>query len=224
MPDEPEAPSGPPPYPGPSSPPPESGPPRYPGGGAPDSWYEPPRQPGGGPGGYYYPPGSPPPGPYGAPPSGGPGGPGTAVYASYLARVGGLLLDSILLSLVSLLYLLPAHALRTTHTVVNGVSTAHLNLPPGTVIVTLIIGALYAGLMIGLRGQTLGMMAVRVRAVDAATGQLIGVPRAIGRDLFERLLGFLFFFPLALDLLFPLWDRRRQTLHDKVTNTVVVRA
>jgi uncharacterized RDD family membrane protein YckC len=78
--------------------------------------------------------------------------------------------------------------------------------------------------MIGLRGQTLGMMVVRVRAVDASSGQLIGVPRAIGRDLFERLLGFLFFLPLLVDLLFPLWDPRRQTLHDKVTNTVVIRA
>lgn len=210
MPDESESPSGLPPYPGTAPPPPP-----YPGGSSgPDAWYQPPHQGPGGPGGYYYPPGSPPPGGSGLPPDG--AGRGTALYAGYLARVGGLILDSILLSVVSLIYLLPDHAFRTTN--------SRVHLPPGTVVVTLLIGALYAGLMIGLRGQTLGMMAVRVRAVDATTGQLIGVWRAIGRDLLERLLGFLFFLPLVLDLLFPLWDPRRQTLHDKATNTVVVRA
>jgi uncharacterized RDD family membrane protein YckC len=74
------------------------------------------------------------------------------------------------------------------------------------------------------RGQTLGMMAVRARAVDMATGGPIGYGRAFGRALFEYVLLFLFVFPWVIDMLFPLWDGRRQTLHDKVTNTVVVRA
>ena len=63
----------------------------------------------------------------------------------------------------------------------------------------------------------------RIKAIDANTGNLIGFGRALGRDLFERLLGFLLFIPLVIDLLFPAWDPRRQTLHDKVTNTVVIK-
>jgi len=30
------------------------------------------------------------------------------------------------------------------------------------------------------------------------------------------------FFPWVLDVLFPLWDAKNQTLHDKVAGTVVI--
>jgi len=33
----------------------------------------------------------------------------------------------------------------------------------------------------------------------------------------------LFFIPWVIDMLFPIWDSRNQTLHDKVSNTVVVK-
>jgi uncharacterized RDD family membrane protein YckC len=137
--------------------------------------------------------------------------------------VGGAVLDQIIISVVSLLYLLPSHAFKRTHELVNGRDTLHFHVSGGGVIVLLVLGALYSGLLIGLRGQTVGMMAARIRAVDVSTGGLIGFPRAVGRDLFERLLGALFVIPLIIDLLFPLWDPKRQTLHDKVTNSVVVR-
>ncbi len=68
------------------------------------------------------------------------------------------------------------------------------------------------------------MMAVRAKAVDAAGGGPIGHARALGRVLFEYLLFVLLFAPWVLDMLFPLWDPRRQTLHDKITNTVVIKA
>jgi uncharacterized RDD family membrane protein YckC len=231
---EPEGPSGPPKYPG-NAPPSYPGSPPPPGQGAPqaDPWYAPPAQPGA-----YYPPGSPPPGQWGpgsgyGPPGGygspagyGPpqGYPGAAAYAGYWARVGGAVLDTIIISIASLVYLLPAHAFRTTHVLVNGRDTLHFNLGGAGLVLLLVLGALYSGLMIGLRGQTLGMMAARVKAVDGTTGGLIGFWRAVGRDLFERVLGALFLIPLIIDLLFPVWDPRRQTLHDKATNTVVIRA
>jgi len=213
--DPPGAPPGPPRYPG-------TAPPPYPGGGGapppgPDPWYTPPGQPGG-----YSPPGSPP--GWSPSPQGFDSYAGGAPYAGYWSRVGGAVIDSILIWLASLIFLLPTHALRGMHDT-NG-TTHHFRfaISTGGVLVLLVIGALYAGFMIGLRGQTLGMMALRIKAVDATTGGLIGFPRALGRDLFERLLGVLFVIPLIVDLLFPVWDPRRQTLHDKVVNSVVIRA
>ncbi|HUA95012.1 MAG TPA: RDD family protein, partial [Acidimicrobiales bacterium] len=176
--------------------------------GSPDPWYRPPPPSRPAPGGYYYPPGSPPPGAGqwgGAGYGPGANAPGYVPYAGYWARVGGLLIDGILVYVASLVYLLPAHAIRSTNTDVNGTVTAHLHVNPGGVVVPLVIGLLYTGLMIGMRGQTLGMMAVRVRATDAQSGQLIGFWRAVGRDLVGRVFSFLII-PAIIDLLCPLWD------------------
>jgi uncharacterized RDD family membrane protein YckC len=67
------------------------------------------------------------------------------------------------------------------------------------------------------------MMAVCVRAVSARDGAPIGFGRAVGRAAFEYLMAILLFIPWIVDMLFPLWDPRNQTLHDKVTDTVVVK-
>jgi len=104
----------------------------------------------------------------------------------------------------------------------NGQVTYHFYFS-GVYFILVLLGALYPAFMIGLLGQTLGMMVARIKAVDATTGGLIGFWRALGRDLFERLLQFLLVIPVIIDLLFPAWDPRRQTLHDKVTNTVVIK-
>lgn len=219
----PDTPSGPPPYPG-------QPPPAYPGSPPPgalprDDWYTQPGQQQGG----YYPPGTTPPGRWDSPsfqqaPYGGPGGAfAGAPYAGWWVRVAGTIIDGILISLVSSIYLLPSHAFRSMNSTTNGTNHLRFALDTRGLVVIFAVGALYAGLMIGLGGQTVGMMAVRVRAVDAQTGGPIGFWRAVGRDLLERVLGFLLFIPLVIDLLFPLWDPRHQTLHDKATNTVVIR-
>ena len=221
-PDAPSPPPGPPPY--PSAPPPSA--PPYP--GAPPPYAPPPTSyppPGGG----YYPPGG------GMPPAGtvppdwmaavgpnyGPLGqgvyPGASPYASYWARVGGFLIDGVIIFAVSAVILALDHGYHM-HTA-NG----RLRVAPGTELVLLLLGALYASLLIGLRGQTVGMMAVRIKAVDANTGGLIGFWRALGRDLFERLLVIVLFIPWLIDVLFPAWDPMRQTLHDKVVSSVVIK-
>ncbi|MGH8996799.1 MAG: RDD family protein [Acidimicrobiales bacterium] len=215
----PDGPSGPPPYPGQAPPPypgsaPPSAPPR-------DDWYTAPgRQQGA-----YYPPGTTPPGQWGGQPGYGAAQAGFAgaPYAGWWVRVAGTIIDGILISLVSSIYLVPSHAFRSMHSTTNGIDHARFAVDTRGLIVIIVVSALYSGLMIGLRGQTLGMMAVRVRAVDAQTGGTIGLWRAVGRDLLERVLGFLLFIPLVIDLLYPLWDPRHQTLHDKATNTVVIR-
>ena len=73
------------------------------------------------------------------------------------------------------------------------------------------------------------MMAAGVRAVRAETFEVLGYGRALGRAVVEgffrvlSLLSVLLGVVWLLDMLFPLWDRRRQTLHDKVAGSVVLR-
>jgi uncharacterized RDD family membrane protein YckC len=97
-------------------------------------------------------------------------------------------------------------------------------------LITGVLYILYGTLLCGsARGQTVGMMAVGVRAVRDGSLDVLGYGRALARAVFEgvlRLLELLFFLlgvVWVLDMLFPLWDKKRQTLHDKVAGSVVLR-
>jgi uncharacterized RDD family membrane protein YckC len=81
---------------------------------------------------------------------------------------------------------------------------------------------LYTWLMHGRYGQTLGKMAVGIKVVRGADGGRVSYARAFGRALAESALGF-GTLPLVLSYFWPLWDRRRQALHDKIAGTTVVR-
>jgi uncharacterized RDD family membrane protein YckC len=140
--------------------------------------------------------------------------------------VGAWLIDWVITSVIGAIVLLPIHAVHQVNTSVVGSQRSSLGLTvtrQGFLLSVLIV-LIYSTAFIGSsRGQTIGMMAVGARAVDAVTGTPIGHARALGRALVEYLLLFLLVIPWVLDMLFPLWDPRRQTLHDKATNTVVVK-
>ena len=78
-------------------------------------------------------------------------------------------------------------------------------------------------------GQTFGkqLLGIRVQRVDGAP---VTAGTALLREFVAKglvigtLSSFLFFIPLLLDCLWPLWDNRGQALHDKLASTVVVRA
>jgi uncharacterized RDD family membrane protein YckC len=82
--------------------------------------------------------------------------------------------------------------------------------------------SLYAWLMVGAWGQTLGKMAVGIKVVQGSDAGRVSYLRALGRAASTWLLGLLFF-PILLAYLWPLWDRRNQTLYDKMAGTIVVR-
>jgi uncharacterized RDD family membrane protein YckC len=86
----------------------------------------------------------------------------------------------------------------------------------------LFLPSLYQWFMVGAWGQTLGKMALRVRVVRGEDAGRVGYPRALGRVASTWALGF-FVVPLLLAFLWPLWDKRNQTLYDKMVNTIVVR-
>ena len=69
------------------------------------------------------------------------------------------------------------------------------------------------------RRQSVGQRAVALRVADIRTGRPIGGWRAFERQL-AKLVSLI---PLGLGFLWMLWDPRRQTWHDKIAGTVVVR-
>lgn len=73
---------------------------------------------------------------------------------------------------------------------------------------------------LGRRGTTWGRTIVKIRVVDISTGEPIGIPRALGRTLFANLVSANVFY---LGYLWMLWDKDRQTWHDKLTRSTVVR-
>lgn len=154
-----------------------------------------------------------------------------ASYATWAVRLGGYLIDAVIFAVVLVVLVL---LFRHTHAL-----DAHLMARRGTrrrtfsTVPFLITGGLFIAygtvLCGGPRGQTLGMMAVGVRAVGDEGGGPLGYGRGFARALVEgilRLVNLLFFLLgliWILDMLFPLWDKKRQTLHDKVVGSVVIR-
>jgi uncharacterized RDD family membrane protein YckC len=85
---------------------------------------------------------------------------------------------------------------------------------------TLLVG-LYNGVyLIAQRGSSIGQGLMNIKVVDA-NGNLLTQGAAFIRLLVRAVLGFVPLLPL-LDLLWPLWDARGQTLHDKAVNCYVV--
>lgn len=102
------------------------------------------------------------------------------------------------------------------------------------VLAGLVVQGLYMiKLTSSVRGQTIGNRVAHTRVRDASTGDQITNIQALKRWGFITVLtlpvisgvgaGFIVYLVLALvDNLWPLFDKRNQTLHDKVAKTIVV--
>jgi uncharacterized RDD family membrane protein YckC len=71
-----------------------------------------------------------------------------------------------------------------------------------------------------LAGQSIGNKILGIRVLDADSGGSLPYVRAFVR----ALMSYVSAIPLLLGYLWMLWDGRRQTWHDKVANSLVVRA
>ena len=67
-------------------------------------------------------------------------------------------------------------------------------------------------------GQTVGKKVLNIRVIDFRTGGALGYSKAFVRQLVKVVSAI----PCALGYLWMLWDREKQTWHDKVATTVVV--
>ena len=97
----------------------------------------------------------------------------------------------------------------------------------GSILLGFVVAAVgatvYFTVFVGRNGQTLGkrVLGIAVRDAHDAT-QPIGYWRALARVLVFGLLWVLYWVPGIIDALWPLWDGRRQSLHDKIVRSVVV--
>jgi uncharacterized RDD family membrane protein YckC len=166
-------------------------------------------------------------------PGGGPPASGEAPYATWGIRVGGYLIDTVIfLVVLVVLFILFRHSnTLEVHLMArrgSGTKRRHFSTVP--FLITGVLYIVYGTVLCGSsRGQTVGMRAVGVRAVREGSLGTLGYGRALARAVVEgvlRLVDLLFFLlglVWVLDMLFPLWDKKRQTLHDKVAGSVVLR-
>lgn len=143
----------------------------------------------------------------------------TLVLASWPRRAVALLLDGAILAAVVVATILVAGV------PLEDVNTTVLEGDTFTVILLFVVPeAIYDTFFIGSRGQTPGKQALGIKVVGADDRRSqIGYQRAFNRWLFTALLWALFTAPGVVDHLWPLRDKRRQTFHDKLARSVVVR-
>jgi uncharacterized RDD family membrane protein YckC len=141
--------------------------------------------------------------------------------AGFWIRFGGALIDGILLGIV------------------NQIVGAATNSSIASII-ALVISAGYFIYFHSSGGQSLGQKAVKVKVIDQANGGLLDTTRAGTRWLvaniasfgfllvillggFGVVLGLIIAFASLLGYLWMLWDPNKQTWHDKVAKSVVVK-
>jgi uncharacterized RDD family membrane protein YckC len=146
-----------------------------------------------------------------------------AGYATWATRAMGFIIDSLLVGAgMAVLYVVLAGFLTSVAALggrhaAGGMCCMFLLLFP---LATLLVG-LYNGVyLIALRGASIGQGLMNIKVVDA-NGNLLTQGTAFVRLVVRAVMGFVPLLPM-LDLLWPLWDVRAQTLHDKAVNCYVV--
>jgi uncharacterized RDD family membrane protein YckC len=133
-------------------------------------------------------------------------------YAGFWARVGAALIDTVLVSfltipLVSLIY--------------GSDDEASVLLFRGTadLLISFVLPALAVVAFWVARGATPGKMAISAQVVDARTGNKPSTGQAIGRYLGY----YVSTIPFCLGLIWVAFDPKKQGWHDKLAGTVVIR-
>lgn len=132
--------------------------------------------------------------PYGTPPGDWAGPP----LASWGRRLGGYLIDSILVFVISQV-------------------AAGIDASLGTVVNLALFIAF--GVLTGIKGQTPGRQLVKISVVKEVDGSFLGGGAGVGRS-FLHILDAL---PLGLGFFWPIWDKKNQTFADKIIKSVVIR-
>jgi uncharacterized RDD family membrane protein YckC len=141
-------------------------------------------------------------------------------YASWGRRLGAYLLDVLVIA-VPLIAIIGVALAAGSPEDENDSSWTAVAI---AYLLTIVVPFVYFTLMHGREsGQTLGKKWLGIRVVDGSSGNSIGYGRAFGRYAISFVFG-LFVIPSILDYLWPLWDQKKQALHDKVVGSIVVRA
>ncbi len=152
-------------------------------------------------------------------------------YAQWGTRALGYIIDALLIGVgMAFLYLVVGALLASTFHLADGLNEGGnwggastgfccvmILLFP---LSTLFVGIYNSVFLVAQRGYSIGQGVVKVMVVDS-NRNLLTTGSAFVRLLVKVVMGFIPFLPM-LDLLWPLWDPRRQTLHDKAVNCYVI--
>jgi uncharacterized RDD family membrane protein YckC len=152
------------------------------------------------------------------------------VYAGWWRRVGAYLLDGLILGIPGGIVnsAVSAAVPKETTSCTGFEGDRYLCEQPtgaGVAIIVVVAIALFAAGVAyyayfhGKSGQTLGKRVVGIAVVDRQTGAPIGIGRAVGRYFATILSGVV----CGLGFLWAAWDSEKQTWHDKLVRSVVVR-
>lgn len=148
-------------------------------------------------------------------------------YAGWWRRAGAFVLDAIVayaFYLPALVYGIVGPQEDSACFVGDGFEpcrepTAATSAVVGLLMLAGIVGFLVLYCNMASRGGSIGHRATGIRIVDARTGERVRAWRIFGR----RVASYLSALPCYLGFLWPLWDQRKQTWHDMIAKTVVVK-
>jgi uncharacterized RDD family membrane protein YckC len=154
-------------------------------------------------------------------------------YASFGQRLLALFIDGLIVGVVSwivsmvtsLVTMTASGGLSAAGSSATSVSTNPMMVTAAIInlavsVFLLILGAAYYIYMTGSRGQTLGKMIMKIKVVKSDGQPNIGYGTAFLRETIGRLLSSLI---IDLGYLWMLWDSNKQTWHDKIAGTIVVK-
>lgn len=161
---------------------------------------------------------------------------GEGDLAGFGARLGGRILDSILYGLLYAVFAIPGWILiaasvkncsKSTSDGTTSIDCTGDQIKGGLLaggIALLALGFIIVAYIyckhLGTTGKTWGRGIAGVKVVDKVSREPIGFGRALGRSIVENTIsGWLCW----LGFLWMLWDPEKQTWHDKIVNSVVIR-
>jgi len=119
-------------------------------------------------------------------------------YAGFLQRIVGYIIDAIIISL-------PLSILFQNNATVNN-------------LIQLVVWTAYYVWMLGKYGQTVGKMVMKIKVVKE-DGSSLSYSDALIREIASYLSAVV----LLLGFFWVLWDAKKQSWHDKIAKTIVVK-
>lgn len=159
------------------------------------------------------------------PPEGQPGQPGQPGYgapagvgdvASTGVRIGGFVLDVVVLAVIAAVVMLPFA------TTTSGGGEMGMSVGGSGMLAGLVVSALYYIVPTALYGQTLAKKLLGTKVVRVDDGQVPGWGKAAGRQVILALLNFFCYLPQIVNAILLAQDPQRRGWHDKAVGTRVV--
>jgi uncharacterized RDD family membrane protein YckC len=152
------------------------------------------------------------------------------VYAGFWIRFLASLIDVIIVNIVVGIFIFITTILKS---IVSGINSININFAVNSSlslinliislvgsIVPITLGLLYYIYFIGKKGQTWGKKALHLKVINPDNGMPIGLTGAFLREIIGK---FVSSFLFCLGYLWMLWDGKKQTWHDKIAHSIVIK-